>query len=73
METSMVTEMVKKALLEINKDAGEDLQLTSCCFADDTTILLSTFKDEWMQKAMEICSKVYLSYFSSVGLKVNQT
>ena len=73
METSMVAEMVKEALTEEDKEAGEDLMITTCCFADDTTILLSTANDMQMQKAMEICSKVYMTYFSTVGMKVNQT
>ena len=55
------------------EEVGKDMQGTTVCFADDTTVLLSSTTDTNMQKIMELSSEQFGRYFSSVGMKVNPT
>ena len=73
LETSMIAEVVKEMLEDDEPEVGLDTQTSTVCFADDTTVLLSTSSDENMEKAMTVCSEQFGRYFSTQGMKVNMS
>ena len=48
-------------------------ETSTVCFADDTTVLLSTSSNRNMEKAMTMCSEQFGRYFSTRGMKVNSS
>ena len=69
----MIAEVVKEMLEDDEPEVGLDTEASTVCFADDTTVLLSTSSDENMEKAMTMCSEQFGRYFSTQGMKVNKS
>ena len=51
----------------------DEVDASTACFADDSTVLLAAPDDITMQRTMNETSKIFGDYFSCQGMKVNQT
>ena len=73
METSMIVDIIKERLEVISPELAADVDLETCCFADDTTVMHSASNDTNLQIAMNVASHEFSTYLSIVGMKVNIT
>ena len=73
METSMVVDIIKERLEVMSPELAADVDMETCCFADDTTVMQSASNDTNLQIAMNVASHEFSTYLSVVGMKVNIT
>ena len=66
LETSMMANEVKDRM---NNDQEDDVDASTACFADDSTVLLATTDNITMQETMNVTSEIFGQYFSCQGMK----
>ena len=72
LETSAIMKIVKDKVMKEHPGQIDGMEMSTICFADDTTLICSAEDDIALEMLMKICSREYSIYFRSQGMKINQ-